>query len=52
MGEAVEDHRASSGHRPRSEYGLIVAEADRFIDPETIIRRPLKEDQYTVLSKL
>lgn len=42
MGEAVEDHRASNGHRPRNEYGLIVAEADRHIDPETIIRRTIQ----------
>lgn len=42
MGEAVEDHRASAGHRPRSAYGLIVAEADRHIDPETIIRRTVQ----------
>ncbi|MGM9852599.1 MAG: HD domain-containing protein [Muribaculaceae bacterium] len=42
MGEAVEDHRASGGHRPRNEYGLIVAEADRHIDPETIIRRTVQ----------
>lgn len=42
MGEAVEDHRASSQHAPRSIYGMIVAEADRFIDPETIIRRTVQ----------
>ena len=42
MGEAVEDHRASNSERPRSEYGLIVAEADRIIDPETIIRRTIQ----------
>lgn len=42
MGEAVEDHRASSGQKPRSDYGLTVAEADRFIDPETIIRRTIQ----------
>lgn len=42
MGEAVEDHRASNGTKPRNEYGLIVAEADRFIDPETIIRRTIQ----------
>lgn len=42
MGEAVEDHRASNNHKPRSEYGLIVAEADRFIDAETIIRRTIQ----------
>ena len=23
MGEAVEDHRASNGHKPRNEYGLM-----------------------------
>lgn len=42
MGEAVEDHRASNEHKPRNEYGLIVAEADRFIEPETIIRRTIQ----------
>lgn len=42
MGEAVEDHRASNSQKPRSEYGLIVDEADRFIDPETIIRRTIQ----------
>lgn len=41
MGEAVEDHRASNSQKPHSEYGLIVAEADRFIEPETIIRRTI-----------
>lgn len=42
MGEAVEDHRASNSGKPRSDYGLIVAEADRFIDPETMIRRTIQ----------
>lgn len=42
MEEAVEDHRASNSQKPRSEYGLIVAEADRFIDAETIIRRTIQ----------
>lgn len=42
MGEAVEDHRASNGQKPRNDYGLIVAEADRFIDPDTIIRRTIQ----------
>ena len=42
MGEAVEDHRASNGTKPRNDYGLIVAEADRFIDSETIIRRTIQ----------
>ena len=39
MKEAVEDHRASASHAPRSIYGKIVAEADRDIDPDRIIRR-------------
>lgn len=42
MGEAVEDHRASSGHKPRNGYGLVVAEADRIINPDTIIRRAIQ----------
>ena len=42
MAQAVEDHRASSDHEPRSIYGKIVAEADRQIDPETIIRRTVQ----------
>ncbi len=39
MKEAVEDHRASASHAPRSIYGKIVAEADRDLDPETVFRR-------------
>ena len=42
MAQAAEDHRASSDHEPRSIYGKIVAEADRQIDPETIIRRTVQ----------
>lgn len=42
MGEAIEDHRASGKNRPRNDYGLILAEADRFIDVETIIRRTVQ----------
>lgn len=42
MKEAVEDHRASASRAPRSIYGKIVAEADRQIDPETIIRRTVQ----------
>lgn len=45
MGDAAEDHRASSKGEPRTIYGRIVAEADRVIDPETIIRRTI---QYTL----
>lgn len=39
---AAEDHRASSARQPRSIYGLLVAEADRTIDPLTIIRRTVQ----------
>lgn len=42
MKEAVEDHRASGKTKPRSEYGLVVADADRFIDADTIIRRTVQ----------
>lgn len=41
IAEAAEDHRASAKAEPRSIYGKIVAEADRLIDKETIIRRTL-----------
>lgn len=53
MAEAVEDHRASSYHAPRSLYGRIVAEADRFIEPDTIIRRTLQYglEHYPELDK-
>lgn len=42
MRDAIEDHRASSDHAPRTVYGRIVAEADRCIDPETVIRRTIQ----------
>lgn len=42
MKEAVEDHRASASHSPRSLYGKIVAEADRDIDVDTVIRRTIQ----------
>lgn len=42
IAQACEDHRASSDHEPRSIYGKIVAEADRFIDPDTIILRTVQ----------
>lgn len=42
MAEAAEDHRASVQHEPRSIYGRILAEADRYIEPETIIRRTVQ----------
>lgn len=42
MREAVEDHRASMDHEPRSIYGRIVAEADRVIDPIITLRRTVQ----------
>lgn len=39
MKEAVEDHRASASHSPRSIYGKIIAEADRDLEPEIVFRR-------------
>lgn len=42
MREAVEDHRASSDHSPRTLYGAIVAEADRQIIPEVVMRRTVQ----------
>lgn len=42
MREAVEDHRASASRAPRSVYGKIVAEADRDIQPEVVIRRTIQ----------
>ena len=41
MRDAVEDHRASGKNPPRTIYGAIVAESDRQIDPETVIRRTM-----------
>ena len=53
MAQAAEDHRASSGHEPRSIYGKIVAEADRLITPEKVIRRTIQFglDHYPELDK-
>jgi len=42
MKEAVEDHRASASHAPRSLYGKIIAEADRDIVPEVVFRRAVQ----------
>lgn len=41
MRDAVEDHRASSKNPPRTIYGAIVAEADRQIDPLTVVQRTM-----------
>ncbi|MGI6223810.1 MAG: HD domain-containing protein [Prevotella sp.] len=42
MKEAVEDHRASASHAPRSIYGKIVAEADRDLDRDVVFRRAVE----------
>ena len=41
MRDAVEDHRASSKHPPRTIYGAIVAEADRQINPTLVVHRTM-----------
>lgn len=53
MREAVEDHRASASHTPRSIYGKIVAEADRDLEPEQVFRRAIVYglDNYGSLDK-
>ena len=53
MADAAEDHRASAKRPPRTIYGRIVAEADRFIEPETIIRRTVQYglEHYPELDK-
>ena len=53
MKEAVEDHRASNSHAPRSIYGKIVAEADRDLDPQIVFRRTVEYglDHYPQKSK-
>ena len=49
MKEAIEDHRASASHSPRSIYGKIVAEADRDMTPDVVFRRAIQFgiDKYT-----
>lgn len=51
--EAVEDHRASASHAPRSVYGKIVAEADRDLEPDSVFRRTIEYglDHYPDKSK-
>ena len=53
MACAAEDHRASADHAPRTLYGRIVAEADRYIHPESIIRRTVQfgMEHYPELDK-
>ena len=42
IAQAAEDHRASGKGAPRRIYGMLIAEADRVIDQETIIRRTIQ----------
>ena len=53
MKEAVEDHRASSDHAPRSVYGRIVAEADRDLEPDVVFTRAIEYglEHYPQLGK-
>ncbi len=53
IAEAAEDHRASAEREPRSIYGRIVAEADRAIEPMSILRRTVQYGlaHYAHLSK-
>lgn len=39
IAEAIEDHRASANHTPRSIYGKIVSTADRSTDIKEFLRR-------------
>ena len=53
MAQAAEDHRASAGHEPRSIYGKIVAEADRLIIPDKVVKRTIQYglEHYPELDK-
>ena len=42
IAQAAEDHRASATTPPRSMLGCIIAEADRDVEPETIVRRTVE----------
>ena len=54
IADAAEDHRASSDHAPRTIYGRLIAEADRQIVPETVIRRTIQFglSQYPEMDKV
>jgi uncharacterized protein len=53
MKEAVEDHRASASRAPRSIYGKIVAEADRDLNPTSVIQRTIQfgKSHYPEMTK-
>ena len=42
IAQAAEDHRASSRSKPRSIYGLILAEADRDLNPRLVVTRTVQ----------
>ena len=42
IAQAAEDHRASASRPPRTRLGDIIAEADRDVEPETIVRRTVE----------
>ena len=42
IAQAAEDHRASAKEPPRSQLGAIVAEADRDVEPLTIVQRTVQ----------
>lgn len=46
MKEAIEDHRASAKNTPRSIYGCLIADADRDLDPESVIKRTIQFGKY------
>ena len=53
IADAAEDHRASAKQAPRTIYGKIVAESDRFIDSVTIVQRTIQYglDHYPELDQ-
>lgn len=42
IAQAAEDHRASADRPPRSLLGMVIAEADRDVEPERIVRRTVE----------
>ena len=53
MKEAIEDHRASASHAPRTIYGKVIAEADRDLSSEVVFRRAVQYglDKYPELDE-
>src|SRR5574344_1592337 len=51
MRNAVEDHRATASHAPRTIYGKIVAEADRDLDPMSVFTRTAQFDMHSFPDK-